>query len=87
MEIIIDIDASIPLFAQLIAQIKRAVLSDNIGPGDPLPSIRQLANDLRLNSKTVAKAYDYWSATPSFKPKAIAERLFTRMPKPTARSI
>ena len=57
MEIIIDIDASIPLFAQLIAQIKRAVLSDNIGPGDPLPSIRQLANDLRLNSKTVAKAY------------------------------
>ncbi len=57
MEIIIDIDASIPLFAQLIAQIKRAVLSDNIGPGDPLPSIRQLANDLRLNNKTVAKAY------------------------------
>ena len=57
MEVIIDIDASIPLFAQLIAQIKRAVLSDNLGPGDPLPSIRQLANDLRLNNKTVAKAY------------------------------
>jgi len=57
MEIIIDIDAAAPLFAQLIGQIKQAVLSDNISPGDPLPSIRQLANDLDLNNKTVAKAY------------------------------
>ena len=57
MEIVIDIDEPVPLFAQLIDQIKRAVLSDTLGPGDPLPSIRQLANDLDLNNKTVAKAY------------------------------
>ena len=57
MQIIIDIDDPIPLFAQLIEQIKKAVLSDKIGPGDALPSIRQLANDLQLNNKTVAKAY------------------------------
>ncbi len=57
MEIVIDIDGSVPLFAQLIEQIKKAVLSDKIGPGDALPSIRQLANDLELNNKTVAKAY------------------------------
>lgn len=57
MEIIIDIDDAVPLFAQLVEQIKRAVLSDTIGPGDALPSIRQLANDLDLNNKTVAKAY------------------------------
>ena len=57
MEIIIDIDDPIPLFSQLVGQIKKAVLSDDIAPGDPLPSIRQLANDLRLNNKTVAKAY------------------------------
>ena len=57
MEIVIDIDASVPLFAQLIEQIKKAVLSDQISPGDPLPSIRQLANDLDVNNKTVAKAY------------------------------
>ena len=57
MEIIIDIDASVPLFAQLIGQIKKAVLCDKIRPGDALPSIRQLANDLELNNKTVAKAY------------------------------
>ena len=57
MEIVIDIDDSVPLFAQLIAQIKTAVLADEIAPGDNLPSIRQLANDLELNHKTVAKAY------------------------------
>jgi len=57
VEIVIDIDGSVPLFAQLIEQIKKAVLSDKIGPGDALPSIRQLANDLELNNKTVAKAY------------------------------
>ncbi len=57
MEIVIDIDDSAPLFAQLIAQIKQAVLSEDLDPGDALPSIRQLANDLELNNKTVAKAY------------------------------
>ena len=57
MEIIIDIDDSVPLFAQLMGQIKQAVLGDKLHPGDALPSIRQLANDLDLNNKTVAKAY------------------------------
>lgn len=57
MEIVIDIDGSIPLFAQLIDQIKSAVLTDRLAPGDPLPSIRQLAGDLNINNKTVAKAY------------------------------
>ena len=57
MEITIDIDDPKPPFAQLIGQIKQAVVSGTLGPGDPLPSIRQLASDLELNSKTVAKAY------------------------------
>ncbi len=57
MDIVIDIDDSVPVFAQVIAQIKQAVLCDTIRPGDALPSIRQLANDLDLNNKTVAKAY------------------------------
>ena len=57
MEIVIDIDGPVPLFAQLIGQIKEAVLSDELRPGDALPSIRQLANDLNVNNKTVAKAF------------------------------
>ena len=57
MEIAIDIDGPEPLFAQLIDQVKRAVQVGHLLPGDPLPSIRQLANDLDINNKTVAKAY------------------------------
>ena len=57
MEITIDIEDTVPLFAQLVNEIKKAVLSDDISPGDALPSIRQLANDLEMNNKTVAKAY------------------------------
>jgi len=57
MEISIDIDSPTPQFEQLIEQVKAAVSAGMLKPGDALPSIRQLANDLELNSKTVAKAY------------------------------
>jgi GntR family transcriptional regulator len=57
MEITIDIDDPQPQFEQLIEQIKAAVTAGRLKPGDALPSIRQLATDLALNSKTVAKAY------------------------------
>lgn len=57
MKIEIDIESPEPLFAQLIGQIKLAVQTNAVSPTDALPSIRQLANDLDINSKTVAKAY------------------------------
>jgi len=57
MKISIDVEDPVPPFAQLIAQVKAAVQSGRLRPGEPLPSIRQLANDLALNLKTVAKAY------------------------------
>lgn len=57
MEIVIDITDPEPPFAQLIEQIRQAVSCGKLAPGDQLPSIRQLAGDLDLNSKTVAKAY------------------------------
>jgi GntR family transcriptional regulator len=57
MEITIDIESPQPPFEQLIEQIKAAVTAGVLKPGKALPSIRQLAVDLELNSKTVAKAY------------------------------
>ena len=57
MEIEIDFNISEPVFAQLIRQIKHAVATALLEAGDPLPPIRQLAADLELNTKTVAKAY------------------------------
>lgn len=57
LKISIDIDDPLPPFAQLIAQMKAAIQNGRLRPGESLPSIRQLANDLALNLKTVAKAY------------------------------
>lgn len=57
LQIMIDVDSDEPLFTQLIEQIKAAVALEHLLPGAQLPSIRQLANDLDINNKTVAKAY------------------------------
>ena len=57
MDVTIDIDDPVPQFQQLIEQIKAAVAAGALKAGDAFPPIRQLANDLELNSKTVAKAY------------------------------
>jgi GntR family transcriptional regulator len=57
MEIVLDLNKDVPLFAQVIEQIKEAVSSNELAPGDALPSIRQLATDLEIDNKTVVKAY------------------------------
>ncbi len=59
MKVKINLESPTPIFNQLIQQIKHAVDQGNIRPEDPLPSIRQLANDLELNHNTVAKAYKF----------------------------
>ena len=46
-----------PAYLQLVDQVKAAVASGGLRPGDSLPGIRPLAEDLRLNRNTVAKAY------------------------------
>ena len=46
-----------PVYLQLVDQVKAAAASGAVQPGEPLPSIRPLAEDLRVNRNTVAKAY------------------------------
>jgi GntR family transcriptional regulator len=46
-----------PVYLQLVDQVKAAAASGALQPGDPLPSIRPLAEDLRVNRNTIAKAY------------------------------
>src|SRR5437867_9675033 len=46
-----------PIYLQLVDQIKTAAASGALQPGEALPSIRPLAEELRLNRNTVAKAY------------------------------
>ena len=46
-----------PVYLQLVDQVKAAAASGAVRAGDPLPSIRPLAEELRVNRNTVAKAY------------------------------
>ena len=46
-----------PVYLQLVDQVKSAAASGAVQAGEPLPSIRPLAEQLRVNHNTVAKAY------------------------------
>jgi GntR family transcriptional regulator len=46
-----------PVYLQLVDQVKAAAASGELQPGEALPSIRPLAEELRLNRNTIAKAY------------------------------
>jgi GntR family transcriptional regulator len=46
-----------PVYLQIVDQVKAAAASGAVRDGDPLPSIRPLAEELRVNRNTVAKAY------------------------------
>ena len=46
-----------PAYLQIMEQVKYASAMGQLRPGDPLPSIRHLAERLRINRNTVAKAY------------------------------
>src|SRR5260221_5015125 len=46
-----------PVYLQVVDQVKVAVASGTLRSGDPLPGIRPLAESLRINRNTIAKAY------------------------------
>jgi GntR family transcriptional regulator len=47
----------VPIYLQLVEQVKHAIETGALKPGDQLPSIRPLAEELVINANTVAKAY------------------------------
>jgi len=53
----IDTTNSLPVYAQIVDQIKRAIASGSLKAGDGLPSLRENALKLRINPLTVSKAY------------------------------
>ena len=53
----IDIRSTVPIYEQLVQQVKRSVVQGLLKPGDALPSVRRLAADTGINPNTVAKAY------------------------------
>jgi GntR family transcriptional regulator len=57
MPISIDARDPTPLYAQLERGVRVAIATGRLKPGDQLPTVRQLAVDLRVNANTVAKVY------------------------------
>jgi GntR family transcriptional regulator len=53
----IDVSSTVPIYAQIVGQVRAAAASGILQGGDPLPSARQLATELRINPNTVSQAY------------------------------
>ena len=58
MNIIITNSSGIPIFEQIENAIKEAIFSNELKEGEMLPSVRSLANDLKISFLTVKRAYD-----------------------------
>jgi len=53
----VDFQAGKPVYLQIADQIRYGAASGKLRAGDPLPSLRPLAEELRINRNTIAKAY------------------------------
>lgn len=53
----LDFRSGVPIYIQIMEQIKQQVVNGALQPGDQLPTVRALALDLRVNFNTVARAY------------------------------
>lgn len=49
--------SGVPIYRQLVDQVRRHAAAGRIAPGDFLPSVRQVAQELEINPMTVSKAY------------------------------
>ena len=58
MRIIINNSSMIPIYEQIMNQIKKMISHGDLKVNDPLPSVRALAKELKISALTVKKAYD-----------------------------
>ncbi|HEX2092255.1 MAG TPA: GntR family transcriptional regulator [Longimicrobiaceae bacterium] len=57
MLITLSLSDSRPIYQQIVDEVRRAVVLGTLAPEDPLPSVRTLAAELRVNPNTVQQAY------------------------------
>lgn len=53
----LDLHSGVPVYRQLIDQVRAGIACGSLGSGDQLPTVRQLAVDLEINPNTVLRAY------------------------------
>lgn len=57
MQLSVDVDNGMPIYEQLVRQVKYAVAEGVVVPGQMIPSVRDLARQLAINPNTVQRAY------------------------------
>jgi GntR family transcriptional regulator len=57
MEFRVEHDSKVPIYVQIEEQIRAMIAAGQLRPGDQLPTIRELAADLRVNYNTIARVY------------------------------
>jgi GntR family transcriptional regulator len=57
IKIQLDLKSGVPFYRQIIDQVKSAIATGMVEPGDRLPTVRQLSVDLSVNPNTVSRAY------------------------------
>lgn len=53
----LDFRSGVPIYVQIVEQVQQLLAAGQLKPGDQLPTVRQLASDIRVNFNTVARAY------------------------------
>jgi GntR family transcriptional regulator len=53
----LDLKSGVPFYRQIIDQVRSAIATGQVEPGERLPTVRQLAVDLSVNPNTVSRAY------------------------------
>jgi len=57
MKLSLDTEDGRPIYVQIVDEVRRGLARGTLGPDDPLPSVRELASNLRINPRTVMQAY------------------------------
>jgi GntR family transcriptional regulator len=57
LTLLLDFHSGLPIYAQIVNQVQSQLANGILKPGDQLPTVRALAQELRVNFNTVARAY------------------------------
>lgn len=58
MNIMLNNNSMVPVYEQVVEQIKNEIIQESLKAGEPLPSVRALSGELKISALTVKKAYD-----------------------------
>jgi len=82
MNISIDLRSDIPIYLQIVEQVRQQIASGGLSPGDQLPTVRALASELRINFNTVSRSYRLLDEAGIISTQQVRGTYFLEMPPP-----